>query len=289
MIARIVAGTKRAFGLHRPGRNLKVFPDDVFIVSYPKSGNTWSRFLIANLLHPQEPANFANINRLIPDPEALSVRELSQLPRPRILKSHQYFDPRYPKIIYIVRDPRDVVLSQYHFQIKRRVLNENYSLERFVTDFIAGITTPYGSWGENAGSWLATRHDKSGLLLVRYEDLITDAIHEMERIAVFLGVGAEPQLLARAVERSSAGQMRKLETDQAHMWSSTKDTRKDVPFVRTAAAGGWKSKLPEKSVLEIENAWSPLMRWLGYVLLSQPPTEPSDLPIPQTIFGGSLK
>lgn len=289
MITRMIAGMKRTFGLHRPGRNLTVFPDDVFIVSYPKSGNTWSRFLIANLLHPEEPVNFANINQIVPDPEALSVRELSRLPRPRILKSHQYFDPRYPKVIYIVRDPRDVVLSQYHFQIKRRVLNDDYPLEPFVTSFIAGVTTPYGSWGENAGSWLAARYDKPGLLLVRYEDLIADAVRELERIAVFLGTTATLQLLAQAVERSSATQMRKLETDQAHMWSSTKDTRKDVPFVRAAGAGGWKSKLPEKSVLEIENAWYPLMRWLGYDLSSQSVQESRSFRVPEAIFGGSLK
>ncbi|MGH9529854.1 MAG: sulfotransferase domain-containing protein [Terriglobales bacterium] len=289
MISRLLAGTKRAFGMHRPGRNLAVLPDDVFIVSYPKSGNTWSRFLVANLLNPEEPANFANINGLIPDPEALSVRELARLSRPRILKSHQYFDPRYPKVIYIVRDPRDVVLSQYHFQIKRRVLNDDHPLEPFVTSFIAGLTSPYGSWGENAGSWLAARYDKHGLLLVRYEDLIADAISEMKRIAVFLEITVTSQLLAQAVERSSAGQMRKLEADQAHMWSSTKDTRKDVPFVRAAGAGGWKSKLPEKSVLEIENAWSPLMKWLGYDLLSQATPEARSVGIPEPIFGGSLK
>jgi hypothetical protein len=286
MIARMIAGVKRAFGMQRPGRNLAVFPTDVFIVSYPKSGNTWSRFLIANLLHPQEPANFGNINRIIPDPEALSVHELARLPQPRILKSHQYFDPRYPKVIYIVRDPRDVALSQYHFQIKRRVLNDDYPLQRFVTSFIAGVTSPYGSWGENAGSWLATRYDRPGFLLVRYEDLIADAIHEMTRVASFLGITASSQLLAQAVERSSAGEMRKLEADQAHMWTTTKDTRQDVPFVRAASAGGWKSKLPKESALEIEDAWSRLMRSLGYDLLFSDKHESAVAGIPEAILRG---
>src|SRR5262250_812152 len=106
-------------GRSRGGRNFPVFPDDVFIVSYPKSGNTWTRFLIANLLYPEKHPDFSNINLVIPDPEALSKRTLAKLPRPRILKSHQYFDPRYLRIIYVVRDPRDVLLSQYHFHMKR--------------------------------------------------------------------------------------------------------------------------------------------------------------------------
>ena len=52
MMKRLVAGYKQFFGLNKPGRNLRVFPDDVYIVSYPKSGNTWTRFLIANLIYP---------------------------------------------------------------------------------------------------------------------------------------------------------------------------------------------------------------------------------------------
>lgn len=113
----LVAGVKQAFGLHHPGRNLTVYPDDVFIVSYPKSGNTWTRFLIANLVYPEKNPDFSNINDLLPDPEAVTKRDLERAARPRFLKSHQYFDPRFQKVIYIVRDPRDVVLSEYHFDV----------------------------------------------------------------------------------------------------------------------------------------------------------------------------
>src|SRR5271166_567305 len=148
MIQRLIAGSKRALGLHRPGRDLVVLPDDIFLVSYPKSVNTWTRFLVANLLYPEKHPDFSNINELIPDPEALSQRHLLSMPRPRALKSHQYFDPRYQKIVYVVRDPRDVALSQYHFHRKRRLVEDKYPVERFVTRFIAGETSIYGSWAE---------------------------------------------------------------------------------------------------------------------------------------------
>ena len=71
-------------GLHAPGRNLAVFPDDTFLVSYPKSGNTWARFLIANLIHPGEKIDFSNVNRIIPGPEVTRNRALMRTPRPRI-------------------------------------------------------------------------------------------------------------------------------------------------------------------------------------------------------------
>jgi len=207
---------------------------------------------------------------LTPDPEALSKRHLSSMPRPRILKSHQYFDPRYPRIIYIVRDPRDVALSQYHFHRKRRVIEDHYPIGQFVTRFLAGETTPYGSWAENVASWLATKYGHRGFLLLRYEDMVADTPTELAKVAAFLSIPADSSRIAHAVEQSSANKMRELESAQALHWSSTKETRQDVPFVRSAKAGGWKAGLPEASVQELERAWSPLMKWLGYELASSP-------------------
>jgi len=270
MIRRLIAGTKHAFGLHRPGRNLEVFPDDTFLVSYPKSGNTWTRFLIANLVFPEKHPDFSNINELTPDPEALSKRHLAALARPRILKSHQYFDPRYPQVICVVRDPRDVAVSQYHFHRKRGLLPDHHPIGQFVTRFVAGQTSQYGSWGENVGSWLATRYGRPGFLLLRYEDMIENTPAELAKAAAFLNVPADSSRIAYAVAQSSAGKMRELEEKQSLLWSSTKDTRQDVPFVRSAKAGGWRSELPQASVGEMERAWGPLMKWLGYELASGP-------------------
>lgn len=264
-IHRLIAGAKRALELQQPGRNLDVFPGDTFLVSYPKSGNTWTRFLVANLVYPDRKPDFSNINELIPDPEALSKKHLKSLARPRILKSHQYFDPRYQKVIYIVRDPRDVVLSEYHFQIKRRVIAEGYSIQDFAVRFLGNqVGHPYGSWFENVGSWFFTRRNHPGFLLVRYEDLLSQPLTEMARIAAFLRVSQDQRGLSLTIEQSSAERMRELEKKQAHLWSSTKDTRMDKPFVREAKAGGWRTGLPEESVSQIEAAWGDLMAQLGY-------------------------
>jgi Sulfotransferase domain len=283
MFERIILGTKMAFGLHHPARNLAVFPDDVFILSYPKSGNTWTRFLIANLVYLEKRPDFSNINLVIPDPEALSKRTLAKLPRPRILKSHEYFDPRYKRIIYIVRDPRDVVLSQYYFHIKRRLIDDSYPVEQFVRRFVAGETSIYASWGENVASWLATRYNDSDFLLLRYEDMIADTARELAKVASFLEIEAGHERIANAVEQSSAEQMRKLEATQALKWSSTRKTRQDIPFVRTAKAGNWRSALPESALGIIENAWGPLMRWLKYETVTNVKPEPMGLTLESII------
>lgn len=268
MLKRAMVEAKRVLGLHSPGRNLAVFPDDTFLVSFPKSGNTWARFLIANLVRPDQKIDFANVNGVIPGPEVTSNRALLRLPRPRIIKSHQYFDPRYPDVIYIVRDPRDVVVSQYHFQRKRKLIGDNLPLASFVDRFIAGQTCFYGSWGEHVASWLATRHGRPGFLLLRYEDMVADTQRELAKVAAFLKVDATSQQLARAVERSSADTMRQLEKSQAQQFSSTKNTRQDIAFVRAARAGGWRESLPEACALQLEEAWGRWIQWLGYELLS---------------------
>jgi sulfotransferase family protein len=269
MLKRIIAGTKRAFGLKPPGRNLTVFPDDTFLVSYPKSGNTWARFLIANLLRPHGNVGFSNIHDIIPGIDVVPHRDMLRLPRPRIIKSHQYFDPRYRRVVYIVRDPRDVALSEYHAQRKGRRIGDQYPIEEFVRRFLAGESSDYSSWGEHAASWLSTRYGQPGFLLLRYEDILQDTARELSRMAGFLRLHLTSELVQQAVSRSRADEMRKLEKSQAHLFNATKDTRQDILFVRSAKAGGWHSELPEASILQIEQAWGRLIRWLGYELVME--------------------
>jgi hypothetical protein len=269
MIGQLKYAVKYALGLDRAGNNYTVHPDDTFLVSYPKSGNTWVRFLLANLIYPNESVGFANINRLLPAPGVLSKRFLSKLPRPRILKSHEPFDVRFRKVIYLVRDPRDVAISEYHFDLKKRYIAADMTLEQFLKPFIAGETSSYGSWWEHAASWIGPRYGNPAFLLVRYEDLLADPVGETAKIAEFLGIQADEGRLKTAVERSSADRMRKLEKQDADKWTGTKNTIQDIPFVRTAKSGGWKDSLPRDAVEQIEVAWFPLMNFLGYDLASK--------------------
>jgi hypothetical protein len=244
------------------GRNLAVWPDDTFIVSYPRSGNTWTRFLIANLIHPEAPVTFSNIELVIPDTSALSSRTLKRVRRPRILKSHEYFDPRYPRVIYIVRDPRDVVISLYHFRRKYRAIGDSYPIEKYAERFIRGDMDV--SWGEHVGSWLGARGKHRSFLLVRYEDLLEDLPCQLRRIATFLGIDASPERLALAVERSTLDCLRKLEKVESERWVTTKGRRQDIPFIGVGKSGGWRDILPRASVELIELAWGDLMKELRY-------------------------
>ena len=265
------------------GRNLAVRQDDTFLVSYPRSGNTWTRFLIANLVYPDKVVDFRNIEKLIPDANSQSSRTLKSAPPPRVIKTHEYFDHRYPKTIYIVRDPRDVALSYYQFSRKYGHIDEKVSLENFVDDFVCGrlISADYGTWGENVGSWMYARGHSRSFLLVRYEDMRQNPTTELTRISTFMGIRPDPVRLQRAIEQSSADHMRKLEELQDDQWQKTlgyvtrreyKKKRKDIPFIGWAKSGDWRNSLPESCVHQIESAWGELMTTVGYdrVTVSMP-------------------
>lgn len=273
-------------------RALPLDPDDVFIVSFFKSGNTWVRFLLCNLLSPERCDSLESVERMSPDIYQFRYDDFCTLPRPRLIKSHEGFDPRYRRVIYIVRDPRDVAISLYYFLRKRRTIPDtlllpDYARDGFVRGLGSGIT-----WRQHVGSWLvnptsfaklsnlggqaessshhlrledlgARGHGRQ-FLLVRYEDLFTDPFAWLTRIAGFLNLNFSPQQISNAVERSSAEKMRRLEEREKATWILTKGTRQDIKFIREARSEQWRTKLPPESVAAIERAWGDVMQLLGY-------------------------
>jgi hypothetical protein len=283
---RIYYELKWFLSLNRGGRNFKIYPDDRFLVSYPRSGNTWTRFLIANLLFNDRDVNFLNIDYLVPDILNITRRELSRVPRPRLIKSHEYFDPQYEKVIYIVRDPRDVAVSHYAFQLKLGYFQDGYPMGEFIRRWVAGEVDPYcASWGENVGSWLATHWGRPDFLLLTYEQMKADTARELAKVSDFLQIRYDQAALQKAIALSSAERMRELEKHDEERWIGTRKRRKDVRFVGKATTGGWRSVLAPEDVARIESAWAPIMRVLGYELSSNQSGQAEPL---GELFGGSL-
>ena len=102
----------------------------MFLVSYPRSGNTWVRFLIANLLKPAGvEIDFHNVQEYVPEINR-NNDIIESILSPRVIKSHALYDPAFPKVIYLVRDGRDVYVSYYYYRLKQ--LEEGYTFSDFL-------------------------------------------------------------------------------------------------------------------------------------------------------------
>lgn len=280
------------FGRYTPSeRAIPIRADDIFVVSFFKSGNTWTRFLLANLLNPDCPATFENIERTFPDIYQFRYQDYAKLPSPRLIKSHECFDPRYRRIIYVVRDPRDVAISLYHFLRKLKKIDDAFPLDTYASEWFIRGKASGRTWREHVGSWLlnprifpeiaalsrgaenkftlddlgACDHGRQFLLL-RYEDLLSDPYSSVVRMAAFLNLTVGDDQIHRAIERSSVNEMRKQEQKDRDKWFMTQNTRKDINFVRAGKAEQWRTALKPESIARIEGAWGRIMQLLGYAL-----------------------
>ena len=178
--------------MYRPRRDLRILPDDIFLVSFPKSGNTWTRFLIANLVFPELTRRFREHSPA----GARSVRDLrSGISTGCLVRASSRATNAS------IRATRERCTS---CAIRATLLSRNITIiasatrsktairwSKFVTRFLAGDTCPHGSWGENVTTWLTSRHNDPRFLLLRYEDMVADPQREMTRVAAFLNIPAD--------------------------------------------------------------------------------------------------
>ena len=251
-------------------RDIDIFPDDRIICSYPKSGNTWVRFLVANLLSPHKQVTWSTIDEIVPSIGGMDQRHMAKFKRPRALKSHQYYDHRYKRIVYVIRDPRDILVSYYYFDIKRGLIEDGHPIESYAESFLKGemgataILGSHGRWDRHVGSWIGAMRDAPGFVVVRYEDLIDDTMRELKRISSVLEIKASDDEMDRAVKLSTGDIMRELERQESEASVLLRNTRKDIPFIRKAEVGNWKDELPTEVSDRVVEEFHETMKVLGY-------------------------
>lgn len=141
--------------------------------------------------------------------EPVSVAYQTALPftnsdnRPRIIKSHRAYTVLYSRVIYIHRDPRDVVIS-YYLHHKKYLREFDTPLITYIREFVDGTNSPFGPWDKHLRSWMKSPLlKKNKLLILKYEDLKYDRFCSLKKISDFLSLNSDDKEIELAMESSS--------------------------------------------------------------------------------------
>ncbi len=214
----------------------------VWLASYPKSGNTWVRFLLYALMFGP-PEKSIDVSKRIPD-----VHRPLPFDRPAsgpmYAKTHFELTDRHPALattaraVHVVRHPKDVLLSALHYKRLSGKDEKKLPAEAFAREFLARAGDPawanqgFGTWATHTTSW--ADNARFPVLSVRYEDLKADTPAALARIARFLEIEPDADAVARAVDASSFDALRALEVREKAI--RTKNPNKERLFVGDQSA-----------------------------------------------------
>lgn len=208
---------------------------DVIVAGYPKSGNTWMQYLLAAAFYglDLQVASDALVQDLVPD---VHFKKFFKPYFPvTFFKSHFLPRPDYRKVVYLLRDGRDAMVSYWHYL---------QGLDGDSIDFLKLVQTGENlfpcQWHEHVEQWLANPHGAQ-MITVRYEDLQANPAAQLQRISEFAGLPREAGVLEAAAQSASLPAMKKRETTFA--WENPQ-IPKNKQFVRRGQVGSHRDEMP---------------------------------------------
>jgi hypothetical protein len=175
-------------------------------------------------------------------------------------KAHALPKPEFQRVIYLLRDGRDAMVSYLHYL--QATLGRNI-------DFMNMVRTGQDlfpcKWHEHVSQWKANPF-KAQIITVRYEDLKVDTAKELGRILEFAGISRSKEQVETAVSRSSFSAMQKREKLGG---MGNPRWPKDKLFVRRGEVGSYKDEMPEDVQKVFLAEAAPIMRELGYIRSAQ--------------------
>jgi len=206
----------------------------VFICGYPRSGHTWLQYLISAVVYGvnAEHANDALVNFLVTD---VHVHDYFFPFGPVcFFKSHFLPQPHYRRIVYILRDGRDAMVSYYHYL--RATEKENVDL----LDRLRRKDLFPSLWHEHVEAYSANPYNAE-ILTIRYEDLHADAAAQMRRLADFAGLNLANDWIAAKSATTDFDKMRRREA--VHGWQNPA-WKPENQFIRRGKIGSYMDEMP---------------------------------------------
>lgn len=206
---------------------------DRFLASYPRSGSTWLRTMLVNILVPGANSNPDVFNAVIPGVSITQILGIRRLSSPRLIHSHTFYRPVIKRVVYTVRDGRDVLISFYHYLVTRRGLS--MSFEEWFRSYETGV---YGHrWDTNVQSWMEEGKSTLGdnMLIIHFEKMKAEPIEVLKKVCSHLGIIVNDNVIETAIEQASIDNARKIERSRA----DTPNSAGNTSFYRGGNTGQW--------------------------------------------------
>jgi hypothetical protein len=255
---------------------------DFVIVSPPKCGRTWLRMMLSRFFQlrhglPEDDLlgydNYHRLNAAIPRIRFTHDRYISAYTGNR--DSKRDFYPK--KVILLVRDPRDVAVSNYFQWVscinpyKKKLLKIPENPEQVpIFDYVMSHQFGIPRTVAFLKAWAPELGKTSAHLLLRYEDMRGEPARVLTRILAFMGITASPDEIDKIVERTSFENMKRLEQSQTFDSGSRrlmiKDPNNPDAFkVRRGKVGGYSDYFSAAELEAIDRLIAGLPPVYGYL------------------------
>ncbi|XP_069582293.1 amine sulfotransferase-like isoform X2 [Ranitomeya imitator] len=234
-------------------QDFEIREDDVFMITYPKSGTIWTQQILSLIFSE----GYRNGTEQIETSERVPWIEFQAFskdgnydhnsrPPPRLFASHlsYQFVPRElknrkAKIIYVMRNPKDVIKSLYHFEAMAAYAETSPDFEHFFQKFLDGDVFA-GSWFDHVRGW-HTHKDCCNILFIKYEDMIMDLRSVVKQMCVFLGRELDNESLNIVLKRATFNEMKKDPLANKENMPEDFFDSKIGKFMRKGTIGDWKN------------------------------------------------
>ncbi|KAL5022099.1 hypothetical protein ScPMuIL_001254 [Solemya velum] len=236
-------------------RSVEVKPDDIWVVSFPRSGTTLTQeivYLISRNLD-FENAKSEPLESRFPFLDLIDIRapmfsgpsQIKNMASPKLVKSHLHLHimpsgvrEKTGKIVYVARNPRDVIVSNYFFTKDLRTNVPELSMEEYLQAFISE-TTYASPWWQHVKDYWKQRNDPN-VLFILYEDLVENTDEIVRTIASFLGKDLSDEEVLKIVEHCSFENMK-----NNSAVNGLSDTIPIGQQLRRGKIGSWKEHFTE--------------------------------------------
>jgi hypothetical protein len=220
----------------------EVLPDDIYLASYPRSGNTWTRNILAYLVNgTNQVLNSAAVSRSVPD-AYISQATINQQTSGRIIKIHENFLQACPRVIYVHRDYRESMVSYWHFF--RRTERHNLSFSQFIRSPYANA---FGSWTSHMQALQRRlQQDSRSIHVIRYTDLVNQFEDTIARLVAWSGIGqgvnlAEVKRLTDLKVLAHQDSQATAQTSGGDSWSTFRQASGESFYVDRGKGSDWRS------------------------------------------------